>query len=147
MGEKVVVKLKLLDPTLEVPRFAYPGDVAVDLRSRVDATLAPSTIQGVPTGVAIQLPVGYEAQIRPRSGLALKHGISLVNSPGTVDTSYRGEIVCIMVNLGSEPFVIQKGDRICQMAVRKVPPVEIELVDELDETTRGAAGFGSSGTT
>ena len=100
---------------------------------------------GIPSGIAIELPVGYEAQVRPRSGLALKHGISLVNTPGTIDTEYRGEIVCIMINLGKDPFTIAKGDRIAQMAIRKVPVVDLIKVDELSSTQRGSAGFGSSG--
>ena len=141
----ITVKVKILDPETILPHFAYPGDVAVDLRSRVEATLQPHEILGVPTGIAIELPVGYEAQVRPRSGLALKHGISLVNTPGTIDTEYRGEIVCIMINLGKEPFAINKGDRIAQMAVREVPVVDLVEVSDLSETTRGSAGFGSSG--
>lgn len=141
----VTVKVKILDSETILPHYAYPGDVAVDLRSRIDATIQPHDILGVPTGIAIELPVGYEAQVRPRSGLALKHGISLVNTPGTIDTEYRGEVVCIMINLGKEPFVITKGDRIAQMAVREVPVVDLVQVDELSATTRGAAGFGSSG--
>ena len=141
----VKVKVKILDAETILPKFAYPGDVAVDLRSRINATLEPLAILGVPTGIAIELPVGYEAQVRPRSGLALKHGISLVNTPGTIDTEYRGEIVCIMINLGKEPFAITKGDRIAQMAVREVPVVDLIRVDELSSTERGSAGFGSSG--
>lgn len=141
----IKVKIKLLDESLKVPNFAYPGDVALDLYSRITTKINPGEIQGVPTGIAIQLPFGYEAQIRPRSGLAIKNGISLVNSPGTIDTEYRGEIVAIVVNLGKETFFINKGDRICQMAVRKVPIVEIEVVSELNNTSRGEKGFGSSG--
>ena len=141
----IQVKIKLLDTDTTLPQFAYPGDVAVDLRSRIDTFLNPLQIVGVPSGIAIELPVGYEAQIRPRSGLALKHGISLVNTPGTIDTEYRGEIICIMINLGKENFNIAKGDRIAQMAIREVPVVELIAVPELSETTRGASGFGSSG--
>ncbi len=141
----IQVKVKLLDSETTLPQFAYPGDVAVDLRSRINAVLKPLQILGVPSGIAIELPVGYEAQIRPRSGLALKHGISLVNTPGTIDTEYRGEIVCIMINLGKEDFNIAKGDRIAQMAIREVPIVELVDVPELSDTTRGNSGFGSSG--
>lgn len=141
----IQVKVKILDSDTTLPQFAYPGDVAVDLRSRIDATLDSNQILGVPTGIAIELPQGYEAQVRPRSGLALKHGISLVNTPGTIDTEYRGEIVCIMVNLGKNPFHISKGDRIAQMAVREVPIVELLQVQELSDTKRGSSGFGSSG--
>ena len=143
--ESIQVKVKLLDTETTMPKFAYPGDVAVDLRARIDVTLRPHDITGVPTGLAIELPTGYEAQVRPRSGLALKHGISIVNSPGTIDTEYRGEIVCIMINLGKEPFSIAKGDRIAQLAIREVPVVELIQVDELSETQRGKKGLGSSG--
>ena len=145
MTDSVQVKVKILDPETKLPQFAYPGDVAVDLRSRIDAVLEPNQIMGIPSGIAIELPVGYEAQVRPRSGLALKHGISLVNTPGTIDTEYRGEIVCIMVNFGKESFKIVKGDRIAQMAIREVPVVDLIEVSELSETTRGINGFGSSG--
>ncbi|OLS21617.1 MAG: Deoxyuridine 5'-triphosphate nucleotidohydrolase [Candidatus Heimdallarchaeota archaeon LC_3] len=141
----VKVKMKLLDLALKIPSFAYPGDVALDLYSRITTEIKSREIKGIPTGIAIELPMGYEAQIRPRSGLAIKHGISLVNSPGTIDTDYRGEIVAIVVNLGKEIFFINKGDRICQMAVRKVPIVELEFVSELSKTSRGEKGFGSSG--
>lgn len=144
-SSSVTVKVKILDAETKLPQFAYPGDVAVDLRSRIDTVLQPQAILGVPTGIAIELPVGYEAQVRPRSGLALKHGISLVNTPGTIDTEYRGEVVCIMINLGKEPFTITRGDRIAQMAVREVPVVDLVKVDELSSTERGSAGFGSSG--
>ena len=141
----IQVKVKILDTETTLPQFAYPGDVAVDLRSRIDTVLNPHQIVGVPSGIAIELPVGFEAQIRPRSGLALKHGISLVNTPGTIDTEYRGEIVCIMINLGQNEFKISKGDRIAQMAIREVPVVDLIEVPDLSETTRGSSGFGSSG--
>jgi len=141
----VQVKVKILDSETQIPQFAYPGDVAVDLRSRINVVIKPLQIVGVPSGIAIELPVGYEAQVRPRSGLALKHGISLVNTPGTIDTEYRGEIVCIIINLGQEDFIIAKGDRIAQMAIREVPVVELIEVPELSATTRGSSGFGSSG--
>lgn len=140
------VKVKLLDSDTVIPTFAYPGDVAVDLRSTMDSILEPFQIKGVPTGLAIELPTGLEAQVRPRSGLALKHGVTILNTPGTIDTEYRGEIVCIMVNLGLEPFTIKKGDRIAQLAIRVVPVVELVKVDELTPSKRGAKGLGSSGT-
>ncbi len=145
MTKPIQVKVKILDSETKMPQFAYPGDVAVDLRSRINASIPPNQIMGIPTGIAIELPVGYEAQVRPRSGLALKHGISLVNTPGTIDTEYRGEIICIMINFGKENFIITKGDRIAQMAIREVPVVELTQVQELSETARGSSGFGSSG--
>lgn len=144
--QKAIVKVKLLDSETKLPQFAYPGDVAVDLRSRIDIELNQFEIKGVPTGIAIELPQGLEAQVRPRSGLALKHGISLVNTPGTIDTEYRGEIVCIMINFGKEVFKIAKGDRIAQLAIREVPIVELIEVSELSDSKRGFNGLGSSGT-
>jgi dUTP pyrophosphatase len=141
----ITVKIKVLDDSIKVPKFAYPGDVAVDLQSRIETIIMPLQIIGVPTGISMELPPGYEGQVRPRSGLAIKHGISIVNTPGTIDTEYRGEIVCILINLGKESFSISKGDRIAQLAIREVPIVELLAVDELSETTRGASGFGSSG--
>jgi dUTP pyrophosphatase len=142
----VQVKIKRIDKSLDIPTFAYPGDVAVDLRSSIDTTIERLEIKGVSTGIAIELPKGYEAQVRPRSGLAIENGISIVNSPGTIDTEYRGEIICILINLGSERFEIKKGDRIAQMAIREVPTVEIVEVENLSSTKRGEGGFGSSGT-
>ena len=141
----VTVKVKILDSATIMPQYAYPGDVAVDLPSRIDTTLEPNSILGVPTGLAIELPEGYEAQVRPRSGIALKYGISIANTPGTIDTEYRGEIVCIMINFGHEPFQIAQGDRIAQLAIREVPIVELVEVKELSKTHRGDQGFGSSG--
>ena len=119
----------------------------MDLASAAEAAvlLAPGARLGVPTGLAIELPVGFEAQVRPRSGLAIKHGITVVNAPGTIDADYRGEIVVLLVNLGSEPYQIAPGDRIAQLVVAPVVQVQLEEVDALGETTRGAGGFGHTG--
>jgi dUTP pyrophosphatase len=119
----------------------------MDLSSAAEAAvvLAPGARLGVPTGLAIALPVGYEAQVRPRSGLAIKHGITVVNAPGTIDADYRGEIVVLLVNLGSEPFSIAPGDRVAQLVVAPVVQVQLEEVDALDETARGSGGFGHTG--
>jgi len=113
----------------------------------VDAavTLRPGERAAVPTGVAIALPVGFEAQVRPRSGLALERGVTLANTPGTIDADYRGEIRVILINLGSEPVTVERGDRIAQLVVHRLPEVAIELVDELPRSDRGAGGFGHSG--
>jgi dUTP pyrophosphatase len=110
-----------------------------------DVVLEKGKIKLIPTGLKIALPSGYEAQIRPRSGLALKHGISLVNTPGTIDADYRGEIKIIMINFGEEDFTIKHGERIAQMVINKIEQVELEVVDGLEDTERGAGGFGHTG--
>jgi dUTP pyrophosphatase len=133
---------------LPLPAYATPGASGVDLRSAERLVLQPGERGLVPTGIHIALPLGYEAQVRPRSGLALKHGIVLPNSPGTVDADYRGEIKVILLNLGDTPFAIEPGDRIAQMVIAPVSRVdwaEVEALDELSETERGEGGFGSTG--
>jgi len=132
---------------LPLPSYATSGAAGADLRAAIDEplVLAPGERRGVPTGIAIALPAGFECQVRPRSGLALRHGIALVNSPGTVDEDYRGEIQVIMINLGSEPVTINRGDRIAQMVVARYERVEWNEVERLDESSRGAGGFGSTG--
>ncbi len=142
----IQVKIKL-SPGCEdlLPVKAHPDDAAYDLRSRSDLELAPGKSTLVPTGVFLELPVGYEAQVRPRSGLALKHNLSLTNSPGTIDAGYRGEVGVIMFNPNPEPFAVRRGDRIAQMVISALPTVELALAEELSGTTRGAGGFGSTG--
>jgi dUTP pyrophosphatase len=127
------------------PRKAHHDDAAYDLRSRVDMELPPGRSVVVPSGLFMELPVGYEAQVRPRSGLALKHNLTLTNTPGTIDAGYRGEVGVIMFNLGQEPFAVRRGDRIAQMVICKLPEAEMVCVDELSDTLRGAGGFGSTG--
>lgn len=139
------IKLKRLHPDAQIPTYATPGAAAVDLVSVESLTLQPMERGLVATGFAIEIPEGYEAQVRPRSGWALKQGITLPNSPGTIDSDYRGEIKVIIQNLGSEPFEIQKGDRIAQMVIAPVLQVQFEEVDQLSETSRGEGGFGSTG--
>ena len=140
------IKVKLLAGCDDLmPAKAHSDDAAYDMRSRVDITLAPKCSTLVPTGVFIELPVGYEAQIRPRSGLALKHNLMLTNSPGTIDAGYRGEIGIIMYNAGKEDFSISRGDRIAQMVICKLPEVELVASDSLSDTDRGSGGFGSTG--
>jgi dUTP pyrophosphatase len=133
---------------LPLPDYATEDSAGLDLLAAVDAdmTLAPGKRALVPTGFAIALPPGYEAQVRPRSGLALKNGITVLNSPGTVDADYRGEVGVILANLGDEPFVISRGMRIAQMVIAPVTQLRWETVDELPESGRGAGGFGSTGT-
>ena len=132
---------------LDLPDYASEAAAGMDLRAAVgeEIQLAPGERKLVPTGFCIELPVGFEAQIRPRSGLALKHGISLLNSPGTIDADYRGEIGIIMANLGSKPFIIQRGDRIAQMVIARHERASWQESETLGETDRGAGGFGSTG--
>lgn len=130
-----------------MPEYETAQSAGLDVRANLDeaVTLGPLERALVPTGLFIELPAGFEAQIRPRSGLAIKHGISLVNAPGTIDADYRGEIKVIMINLSNEPFTIADGERICQMVVAKHERVEWEQTDELDKTARGEGGFGHTG--
>ena len=127
------------------PKKAHPDDAGYDLCSRIDAVLEPLSGMAIPVGFAMELPTGYEAQIRPRSGLAAKYHITVTNSPGTVDANYRGEIKAILYNLGKEPFVIQRGDCVAQMVICELPEIELIETIELSETDRGSGGFGSSG--
>ena len=126
------------------PKKAHPDDAGYDLHSRIDAVLDPLSGMAIPVGFAMELPSGYEAQIRPRSGLAAKHHITVSNSPGTVDANFRGEVKAILYNLGREPFVIQRGDRIAQMVICKLPEIELKEVTGLSASDRGTSGFGSS---
>jgi len=139
--------LRLPGNDLPLPRRATAGSAGVDLRACIaaDLTLAPGQRKLVPTGFAIALPEGYEAQVRPRSGLAIEAGVTMLNTPGTIDADYRGEIRVIAVNLGSEPVTIRRGDRIAQMVIQRIPSTGLIEVDELPPTGRGEAGFGSSG--
>lgn len=145
----VAIKIRRLHPTAELPRYAHgpDEDAGMDLHAVERVTLAPGDIKLVPTGLAVELPSGYEAQLRPRSGLALKHGITLPNAPATIDPGYRGEIRVILQNLGSQVFVVEPGERIAQMVVARYEAVEWLEVEseELSESRRGAGGFGSSG--
>ncbi len=127
------------------PKKAHPDDAGYDLYSRIDAVLEPMSGMAIPVGFAMELPSSYEAQIRPRSGLAAKHHITVINSPGTVDANFRGEVKAILYNLGREPFVIQRGDRIAQMVICELPEIELKEVAALSESDRGSGGFGSSG--
>ncbi len=130
---------------LPLPSYATEGSAGMDLRSAENLTLKPGARALVATGIAIALPDHHEAQVRPRSGLAVKHGITVLNAPGTIDCDYRGEIKVLLINLGTEDFVITRGDRIAQMVVAPVVQVALQEVAALSETERGATGFGSSG--
>ena len=137
------------DPALGLPAYATAGAAGADLRAnfpdRAGVTMAPGERALIPIGLAMAIPEGYEVQVRPRSGLALKHGVTVANAPGTVDNDYRGPVGVILVNLGDAPFEIAHGDRIAQMVVAPVTQAAFELVDDLDATARGTGGFGSTG--
>ncbi len=134
-------------PDLPAPSRATEHSSGFDLRAALDAplTLEPRARALVPTGIAIAIPPGYEGQVRPRSGLALKHGISIVNAPGTIDADYRGEIGVILVNLSQDPFVVERGERIAQLVITQLPSSELTVVQTLERTDRGSGGFGSTG--
>ncbi len=132
-------------PPLDLPRYESPGAAGLDLRADEDFALAPGERCLVPTGLALEIPPGFEGQVRPRSGLAARHGVALVNAPGTVDSDYRGEVKVILVNLGQEPFAARRGERIAQLVIAPVARVEPVLVEELSDTDRGGGGFGSTG--
>jgi dUTP pyrophosphatase len=144
---RILVKRLESHRDVDLPSYETVGSSGMDLRAAVrdKVVLEPGQIKLIPTGLAVSLPQGYEAQIRPRSGLALKHGVGMVNAPGTIDSDYRGEIGLIMINWGQEPFVIKRGDRIGQMVIGKVCKAELVEVDDLEETGRGEGGFGHSG--
>jgi dUTP pyrophosphatase len=143
----VSVNIKVLDTGLSLPSFATQSSAGMDLYAAIEGDITLIHMQRllIPTGIAIALPDGFEAQIRPRSGLALKHGVTCLNTPGTIDADYRGEINVLLINLGQEPFVITRGMRIAQMIIGKYSRIDWEVVQSLDETTRGTGGFGSTG--
>jgi len=143
---QVKIKIKMMEGCNDLtPQKAHHDDAAFDLRSRIDIELKPSEPHLIPTGIFMEIPPGYEGQVRPRSGLAIKHAITVLNSPGTIDAGYRGEVCVIIMNCGKEPYQIKRGDRIAQLVINKLPEVEIEITNELSETKRGAGGFGSTG--
>jgi len=145
-GTDVPVLLRRLDPDLPAPAYAHPGDAGADLVAREDVTLAPGQRATVPTGVSIALPVGYAAFVHPRSGLAARHGLTVVNAPGTVDAGYRGEIAVTLLNTDRDhPVELHRGDRIAQLVVQRVERAAFVEVDALPDSVRGAGGFGSSG--
>ena len=148
LKDKKMLKVKINNRGRQpLPTYATALSAGMDLRANIDEdiTLLPMQRQLVPTGLHIALPEGYEAQIRPRSGLALKHGITVLNTPGTVDADYRGEIMVLLINFSNEPFIVKDGERIAQMIVAKHEQVSFELTETLDETERGAGGYGHTG--
>lgn len=147
--DRIRVRIKRIgdQEDIALPAYETEGSSGMDLRAAVkdEVTLRPGEIRLIPTGLAVSIPPGWEAQIRPRSGLALKHGIGMANAPGTIDSDYRGEIGLVVINWGHEAFTIRRGDRIAQMVITSVARAEVEEVDDLDETRRGDGGFGHSG--
>ena len=142
----VEIALQRLDPELPPPAYAHPGDAGADVVTAVDITLAPGERALVPTGIAIALPHGYVALLHPRSGLAMRHGLSIVNTPGTVDAGFRGEIKVLLINLDQhEPIVLRRGDRIAQMVVQRVETARFVDVEVLPDSVRGTGGYGSTG--
>ncbi len=139
------IKILKLDESATIPKYSHPGDAGLDLFSIAEQTILPGEAKLIPTGIAIALPPGTEAQIRPRSGLALKYSITVLNSPGTIDAGYRGEIGVILINHGKNPFQVLSGMKIAQMVIASVIKAEIETVDNLSNTSRGSGGFGSTG--
>ena len=142
------MKIKIINKSKHpLPQYATPLSAGLDLRANLDTPITLQPLQRclVPTGLFMALPAGYEAQVRPRSGLAIKKGITVLNSPGTIDADYRGEICVILVNLSAEPFIIEDGERIAQMVIARHEQAEWEETDSLDDTERGAGGFGHSG--
>ena len=140
-----VLKIKKLNEDAIIPFYAHPGDAGLDLFSVEEVTIEPGKRQLVATGISIELPKNTEAQVRPRSGLALKYGVTVLNSPGTIDEGYRGEIKVILINHGEEAFKINRGDKIAQMVIMPVLTVGIEEVEILNDSERGEGGFGSTG--
>lgn len=144
-GEGLRLRVQMLDPSLAPPAYANEGDNGLDLRSRIDAVIEAGERCIIPTGVAVAIEDGWAGLLTPRSGLAAKHGISIVNSPGLIDSSYRGELMAIILNTGERDFRVRRGDRVCQLVLVMAPQAQIIYVDDLAGTARGAQGLGSSG--
>ena len=139
------VLITRLDPDLPLPRYACPGDAGLDLYAATEVVLEPGERALIPTGVAVAIPFGYVALVHPRSGLAARHGITILNAPGTIDAGYRGEVCVILFNAGENVFSVHRGDRIAQMVIAALPDVVLTPAAELNETDRNAGGFGSTG--
>ena len=141
----MTLKFKRVHPDAVLPAYAHPSDAGMDLRSVDELVIPPGKRALVHTGLVMLLPPAYEAQVRPRSGLALKAGVTVLNTPGTIDSGYRGEVGVILVNLGEEPFAVKKGDKVAQLVIAPVTQPQVVETDVVDETDRGAGGFGSTG--
>ncbi len=145
MTDALRLPVRRLDPAAVLPAYAHDGDAGLDLTAVEAATLPPGGRAAVGTGLAVAIPVGWVGLVHPRSGLALRQGLTVANAPGTIDAGYRGELKVILVNLGADPVEIAPGDRIAQLVLQRVGAAEVVEVDDLDDTTRGAGGFGSTG--
>ena len=141
----MTVRFKRIHPDAAIPAYAHPSDAGMDVRSVEDLTIAPGGRALVRTGLVMMLPPMYEAQVRPRSGLALKHGVTVLNTPGTIDSGYRGEVGVILANFGDSPFEVRKGDKVAQIVFAPVVQPGVEETEAIDETDRGEGGFGSTG--
>ena len=141
----MTLAFKKIHPDAVLPAYAHKSDAGMDVRSVADIVIAPGGRALVPTGLVMMLPPGYEAQVRPRSGLALKHGVTVLNTPGTIDSGYRGEVGVILANFGDADFAVRKGDKIAQIVIASVTQPDIVESDAVDSTDRGAGGFGSTG--
>lgn len=145
-NNKIAINVKRLNKEIPLPGYAYNGDAGLDLRSAVDAVIMPGERKLIPTGIIIEIPDSYAGFVQPRSGLAIKNGISLVNTPGLIDSKYRGEIKVILINLdNSHEFYVNKGDKIAQLVIQKVADVELVEIESVSDTERAEKGFGSSG--
>jgi len=142
--QAIEIKFQKLHPEAQIPSYAHIGDAGADIYAVTEVTLEPQKSAAIPTGLAVEIPIGYEIQVRPKSGLALKHGVTVINSPGTVDAGYRGEIQVIVVNLGTEAYTFAKGQKIAQLVLK--PVIQASYVEsELGNSDRGVGGFGSTG--
>jgi dUTP pyrophosphatase len=142
----VKVKIKVLDRSIPTPEYAHKGDAGLDLYSTINCKIKPYERKKIPNGIKIAIPEGYAGFVQPRSGLAIKYGIGVLNSPGLIDSGYRGEVCAILINLDpKEEFEIKKGDKVCQLVIQKVEDVTLKITDKLDDTGRGVSGFGSTG--
>ena len=143
----MIVKVKRDNPEMEIPSYAHEGDAGMDVRANIKEPITLRSLERtiIPTGIRVKIPEGYEIQVRPRSGLAAKHGVTVCNNPGTIDVGYTNTIGVILINLSNEPFTINPGDRIAQIVLNKFETIEWEEVDTLEDTERGLSGFGSTG--
>jgi dUTP pyrophosphatase len=146
MPQLLIKRISDAHDDIPLPQYATDHSSGMDLRSSEEVTLAPGEFKMVPTGIAIEIPVGYEGQVRPRSGLAAKHGVTCLNSPGTIDADYRGEVKVILINHGKNPVTFTRGERIAQLIISKYEKVDVVDAEELTETARGSGGFGHTGT-
>ncbi|NJL90892.1 MAG: dUTP diphosphatase [Coleofasciculaceae cyanobacterium SM2_1_6] len=145
-NKPVIIKLKRLAEEAIIPQYAHAGDAGADIYALETCTLEPLQRKAIATGLSVEIPPGFEIQVRPKSGLALKHGITVLNTPGTIDAGYRGEIKVILINLGSESYVVEKGQKIAQLVTAVVERVEFrEIIEDLSSSLRGEGGFGSTG--